>query len=75
MLIGLILHYCHLTKNGIIIDEHSNRYKFSEDMWQEENELQRGIKVCFDLNSTNQIINIYKENKGGANNTNLSTPY
>jgi hypothetical protein len=63
--IGLILRYSNLTKIGIIIDEHSDCYQFSDDLWLEDTTLQCGMKIYFDLNLANKITKIYKENKGG----------
>ncbi len=55
---GLILHYSTMTQMGILIDENSNRHKFSNDQWQADIEIKRGLKVDFKLDNQGQVIYI-----------------
>jgi hypothetical protein len=43
---------------GVLIDENSNRHKFSNDQWQADIEIKRGLKVDFKLDHQGQIIYI-----------------
>ncbi len=57
-MLGLILHYSTMTQMGVLIDENSNRHKFSNDQWQADIEIKRGLKVDFKLDHQGQIIYI-----------------
>lgn len=59
-MIGIILHYSTLTQRGVICSEDTIRYLFHLCDWQEEIPLRRGMKVIFEINSQQQVIQIHQ---------------